>query len=306
MAETLRFGFVTDPSRRSVEALEAFPIVESLWVGGHVAAPNPTPEAMNHLARLVAVAERARVGTAVLLLPLYPPAIVAKQVADLDRAAGGRVTLGVGVGGEYPAEFDACQVPVAERGPRTDEAIGLLRRLWADAPVDHDGPFYPMHGVHLHPPPLQPGGPPIVVAGRQPVAMRRAGTLGDGWMPYLYSPNRYAESVGQVRAAAQAAGRDLATFEWMVFLFVAVAEDRPAALEQAAAFLGGTYRQDFSAFVERVSAAGTPADVATRLQEYVDAGARHFVIAPASRDDRERELLVGRLVDELLPALRLP
>src|SRR5262245_60559290 len=147
---------------------------------------------MMQLARLSALTERVRIGTSILLLPLYAPAIVAKQVADLDRATGGRVTLGVGIGGEYPQEFRACQVPVAERGRRTDEAIPLLRALWSGEERTHDGRYYPMDAVRIHPPPAQRGGPPIVVAGRREPAMRRAARLGDGWMPYLYSARRYA------------------------------------------------------------------------------------------------------------------
>src|SRR4051794_12061999 len=94
----LRVGFVTRGGRDEVEALERLPI-DSLWVGGHVASPNPTPETMVHLARLSIAAERVRIGSSILLLPLFPPAIVAKQIADLDCATGGRVTLGVGIGG---------------------------------------------------------------------------------------------------------------------------------------------------------------------------------------------------------------
>ena len=89
------------------------------------------------LARLAAFTTRVRVGTSALLLPLYAPAIVAKQVANLDRLSGGRVTLGVGVGGEDPQEFEACEVPIGERGARTDEAIPLLRRLWSAEEVSH-------------------------------------------------------------------------------------------------------------------------------------------------------------------------
>jgi len=126
------------------------------------------------LARLSAVTERVLIGTSILLLPLYSPAIVAKQVADLDRATGGRVILGIGVGGEYPQEFRACGIPLGERGRRADEAIPLLRRLWSGENVSHDGPFFPMADVKIHPAPIQPGGPPIVVAGRKDVAMRRA------------------------------------------------------------------------------------------------------------------------------------
>jgi alkanesulfonate monooxygenase SsuD/methylene tetrahydromethanopterin reductase-like flavin-dependent oxidoreductase (luciferase family) len=90
---------------------------------------------------------------------------VAKQIADLDRATGGRVTLGVGVGGEYPQEFRACQIPLSERGARTDEAIPLLRRLWSGEEQSHSGRYYSMAAVRILPAPLQPEGPPIIVAG---------------------------------------------------------------------------------------------------------------------------------------------
>src|SRR4029453_1954028 len=115
--------------------------------------------------------------------------------------------LGIGVGGDRPEEFAALHVPMGERGRRADEAMGLLRRLWTGEPVSHDGPAYPMTDVPLAPPPAQPGGPPIVVAGRKPPAMRRAARLGDGWMPYLYSPRRYAASVQPIRATPPKPGR---------------------------------------------------------------------------------------------------
>jgi len=299
---TVRFGFTGLGQREEVAALEALPI-DSLWVGGHVASPNPSPEVMVALARLGALTERVRIGTSILLLPLYPPAIVAKQIADLDRATGGRVTLGVGIGGEYPAEFRACGVPIGERGPRTDEAIGLLRRFWTAEPVTHHGRFYPVEDVRIHPAPAQPGGPPIIVAGRQPAAMRRAALLGDGWMPYLYSARRYAASVETVRAAAAEAGRDLSTFEWFAFVFVNVDADGDRAREETAEFIGGTYRQDFTAMVSSVAVAGTPAEVTEQLQAFVDAGARHFILATATRS-RAWEV-VQVLTTDVMPALTI-
>jgi probable F420-dependent oxidoreductase len=298
---TIRVGFTTGGSTEEVAALEALAI-DSLWVGGHVASPNPSPEAMMALARLTAVTERVRVGTAILLLPLYAPAIIAKQVADLDRASGGRLTLGVGIGGEYPAEFRACGVPVAERGRRTDEAIGLIRRLWSAEAITHPGPFYPMEDVRIHPAPAQPDGPPIVVAGRKEPAMRRAVALGDGWMPYLYSAQRYAASVATIRHMAAEAGRDLSHFEWFAYLFVAVDDNADLARDQAARFLGGTYRQDFAAMVSRVAVAGTAREVTAQLSAFVEAGARHLIIAPASRD--QRWAMVRRLADDILPEVQ--
>ena len=302
-SEVLSFGVMAGAPDADVEHLESLPL-ESLWVGGHVASPNPSPEAMAALAWLAARTRRVRVGTAILLLPLYPPAIVAKQIADLDRATGGRVTLGVGVGGEYPAEFDACGVPHDERGARTDEAIPLLRSLWSAEPVTHHGRFSDFADVRIHPAPLQGAALPIVVAGRQPVAMRRAARLGDGWMPYLYSPGRYARSVTTIREAADAVGRDLARFEWFAFVFVNIDDDPVRAREDAARFLGGTYSQgDFAAMIDHVAAAGTVDEVTATLQAFVDAGARHLVFTPVVRGDARP--LLDRLFGEVVPRLRV-
>ncbi len=244
----VRIGIVAGGDAREARQLERRP-VDSLWVGGHIASRNPSPEAMIGLARLATVTERVTVGSSILLLPLYPPALVAKQIADLDRATGGRITLGVGVGGEYPQEFRAVNVPMEERGRRTNEIIPLLRRLWTATEITHDGAYYAMQDVKIQPAPLQPGGPPIVVAGRKEPAMRRAATLGDGWFPYLYSPRRYAASVTTITEAAEEAGRDLAGFEWCVWVFFNINPDGDVAREQAARTMGGTYNQDFRAMI---------------------------------------------------------
>ena len=271
----VRIGIVAGGDAREARQLERRP-VDSLWVGGHIASRNPSPEAMIGLARLATVTERVTVGSSILLLPLYPPALVAKQIADLDRATGGRITLGVGVGGEYPQEFRAVNVPMEERGRRTNEIIPLLRRLWTATEITHDGAYYAMQDVKIQPAPLQPGGPPIVVAGRKEPAMRRAATLGDGWFPYLYSPRRYAASVTTITEAAEEAGRDLAGFEWCVWVFFNINPDGDVAREQAARTMGGTYNQDFRAMIDRVAAAGTAREVTEKLREFYDAGARHF------------------------------
>jgi probable F420-dependent oxidoreductase len=294
-------GFVCQPQRSLVERLESLPI-DSLWVGGHVASANPSPEAMVQLARLAALTQRVRIGTSILLLPLYPPAVVAKQIADLDHVTGGRVTLGVGIGGEYPQEFRACQIPLAERGRRTDEAIPLLRRLWTGEELSHTGLFYAMDDVRIHPAPVQRPGPPIIVAGRKERAMQRAAELGDGWMPYLYSARRYADSVTSIRRLADGAGRDLGHFEWLAFVFVNVDDDAEKAKEEAAEFLGGNYRQDFHSMLAHIAVAGSSEEVVDGLAEFVRAGANHLVFTPATRT--RSEAVAQRIVDELVPRVR--
>jgi alkanesulfonate monooxygenase SsuD/methylene tetrahydromethanopterin reductase-like flavin-dependent oxidoreductase (luciferase family) len=294
------FGFVAPTDRQHVAELEALGAA-SLWVGGHIASPNPSPEVMVWLARLVEQTSRVTVGTATLLLPLYPPAIVAKQLADLDHAAGGRLAIGVGVGGEYQSDFDACEVPISERGSRTDEAIDLLRAFWTAEPVTHHGRHHRYDGVRIHPAPSTPGGPPIIVTGRQPVAMRRAVTRGAGWMPYLYSPERYARSVETIRAEAERAQRDLSDFGWYAYVFVSLDDDPRVARATAVQFLGGTYRQDFDAMLDRVACVGNLEQVTDRLVSFVEAGADHIALVPVSRSGQD----VARcLLTDVLPKLR--
>jgi alkanesulfonate monooxygenase SsuD/methylene tetrahydromethanopterin reductase-like flavin-dependent oxidoreductase (luciferase family) len=278
------FGFQTRVAGADdLAALESLPF-QTLWVGGHIAARTGTPEVMMQLARLAALTTRVHIGTAALLLPLYPPGIVAKQVADVDFDSGGRVIIGVGVGGEHPEDFEASGVPMRERGQRTDEAIPLLRRLWSGEQVTHHGRFYDMSGVRLTSP-GRPGGPPLVVTGRSRAAMARAGALGDGWMPYLYSPERFAKSVVEVRTAADRAGRDLGDFAWMAFVCTNLQEDAAAARADARSFFGASFGQDVGPFLDRIAAVGSPVEVADRIQEFIEAGAGHIVVAPSTAGD---------------------
>jgi probable F420-dependent oxidoreductase len=302
----LKVGFMTAGlSGRDVAALEASG-VDSLWAGGHVTTPGPTHEVMMSFARIATLTERVTVGTAIVALPLYPPAVIAKQVADVDRWTGGRVMLGIGVGGEYPEEFVACGVPRSERGARANEAVALLRELWTGEKVTYEGRFYAMEGVHLDPPPVQPGGPPVLVAGRRDAAIRRAALLGDGWMPYLYSASKYARSVEAIREQADAAGRDLSSFHWTASIFVTVGDTREQARHAAARGLAGTLRAegnpDFGGILDRVAVAGDTDDVIGALLAFVEAGAEHLILTPTGFDDRHEGCL--RIMQDIVPHLR--
>ena len=300
-----------EPERRWLAAAERLPI-ESIWQGGHLLPRHPTGEAITRLALLTAWTERVRVGTAILLLPLYHPVVVAKQIADLDAWSGGRVSVGVGVGGEFTEEFDAVGVPVAERGVRTDEAMQVLRSLWSGERVTHHGRFFTLDDVQLLPvvpPGADPaagsaGPPPLIVAGRKERAMRRAARLGDGWMPYLVSTGAYARSVQTIRDDAEATGRDLSGFEWMIYVYCSVRRDGDRARNDVATFLGGAYGDKPGAMLDRIAPAGTPEEVAARLQHYVDAGARHIIVSPATPDDSLEVITLA--AEEVLPRLTVP
>ena len=300
-----------EPDRDWLAAAERLPI-ESIWQGGHLVPPSATGEAITRLALLTAWTERVRVGTSILLLPLYQPVVVAKQLADLDSRSGGRVSVGLGVGGEFAKEFEAVGVPIGERGARTDEAMDVLRALWQGGPISHHGKFFAFDDIELRPvrPPdadaarMQSGGPPLLVSGRKAPAMRRAARRGDGWMPYLMSPNAYARSVQTIQDEAEQLGRDLSGFEWMMYLYCSVRRDGDQARNDVATFLGGAYGGMPRAMLDRIAPAGTPEEMAPRLQEYVDAGIRHFIISPAAHHDTLE--IVTLAAEEVLPRLRLP
>ena len=107
--------------------------------------------------------------------------------------------MGVGIGGEFPEEFEACGVPVKQRGSRSNEALEVITKLWTEQNVTFEGRYTKFSDVTLAPHPTQKPHPPIWVAGRKEPAMRRAATYADGWLPYMYTPEMLAESIGKIK-----------------------------------------------------------------------------------------------------------
>jgi probable F420-dependent oxidoreductase len=276
---------------------------DSLWTGEHMLFHGPVTDGLITLAAIAGKTSRLKIGSAITLLPLRPPVVVAKAVSTLDVVSKGRFIFGVGVGGEFPQEFEACGVPHHERGRRANEAIEICRKLWTEDHVTYQGKIFQLHDVTMLPKPIQPGGPPIIVAGRSEAAMRRAARLGDGYMPYLFTPERYAESFKHIYAIASEQRRDMSRFTPYHFVFTAVGETHDEAHRLAVEKLSRRYNQPFEHLVERYCALGTPKDCVERLQRFVTAGARHFILSPLCDSE-----VLGQHLDiyatEILPHLR--
>ena len=277
---------------------------DAIWVSEHIVFHVPTFDAVTTMAALAARTTRVRIGSAIVLLPLRPPAAVAKAVATLDIIAGGRVTLGVGVGGEYPKEFDVCGVPVRERGGRTDEAIAILKALWSQESVSFQGKYFQFHDVSMRPKPLQPGGPPIVVGGRSEAAQRRAARVGDGYMPYLFTPQQYTAGLENIRGYAAAAGRQVDHFRTALYQFIYIADTYDAAFQQANAYLSTNYQQPFDRLIDRYCVVGPPETCIARLQAYIDAGARDVILVPTVAGAADFAQQAQRLACDVLPYFR--
>ena len=225
-----------------------------------------------------------------LVAPLRHPVLAAKMLATIDVLAGGRLILGVGVGW-LREEFEALGAPPFEqRGRVTDEYLTLLRRVWTEDPVSFDGRYWRLPPVHALPKPAQPGGIPIWIGGHTEAALRRAGTLGDGWHPIglrppaLLPPDEYAARAKQVQTYAQQAGRDPAA---VTLSFRAPMEVR-SPREKAP---GG----------DRPLFQGTPAQVAEDLRRYRAVGVSHVVFDPVHPDLKAVLVNLERFAEDVRP-----
>jgi len=174
------------------------------------------PDPLEWLSFAAAFSKRVRLGTSVMVLPQHSPVQLAKRLATLDQLSNGRMMLGVGLGWQEE-EYAALNVPFARRGARMDEYIAAMRALWTESPASYAGEFVRFDRVHCDIKPARPGGVPIIIGGSTEAAAKRAGRIGDGFYPYVISPEDLAERVRDLNAAALAAGRDPAAVELSVW-----------------------------------------------------------------------------------------
>lgn len=270
---------------------------DAIWAGDHLRCPAPGLDAIAALAACAAATERITLGFAVLLLGARQPAWTAKQLVTIDQLAPGRLALGVGVGGEFPEEFEAAGVSVSQRGARLDETLEVLTALLAGEPVQHSGGALQLTAPALEPPISRL--PPIYVGGRGEPAMRRAARFGEAWMPMWMSPDRLRQRARRLGELAGEYGRPAPGLK--LLLGVHVDGDEARARAQAAAYIRGQYGMDLDR-VERWTPCGSAERIAEHLAGHVEAGVGEFVLMPLSGDcttqyercAEVRELLLGR------------
>ena len=241
-----------------------------------------------------------RLGTGVTLLPMWHPLRLAYDSIVLDQLSGGRFEIGVGLGA--PPTWKQFGLDRATLGDRTDEQIEALRALWAGEDGFH-GTYFDIEGA-IGPSPTQPGGPPIWVGGKIGRSVRRAATLGDGYMAGThFGIGLVRKQIAGYRAALAEAGKDPTSGRTSVNRIVVLAEDAGTAWDDAAphiekllrkyaamkmfpggATLAEAERGDRDALREAATGmclVGTPAEVTEALREYVDIGIDQIQIRPA-------------------------
>ncbi len=285
---------------------------DSVWAGETPCNREPNYDPVVSLSMAAAVTTRVQLGTNVLITPLHHPAWLAKQWGSLDALSGGRVLLGLGVGGDAAGlgslQFDLFDVPVHERGRRTNEAIEVMKKLWTEESASYNGEFFKFEDIVMEPRPANKPHPPIWIGGRPGGhekgpdgrwrfksvlgAIQRAAAYGDGWSPFYVSPTQYRDSVEAIKDRANQLGRDISHMEWGLMthwtmrdsfdeaLKFASEGDVPAhAVEAGSAETGPGYRygREIGKRVSNYEILGNTTDAIERIEKYVDAGARHII-----------------------------
>ena len=250
------------------EALE----LDSLWLSSHVVIPRQVKsgfalvpgrkhpphwhegywEPFMALSFLAAHTTHITLGTSVTVLPMHNPFEVAKHVAEVDQLSGGRFIFGIGVGW-FEEEFEVVGQDFGNRGARADDAIGLMKKLWANDPVTYEGRFHSCKDVWFSPKPVQRPHPPLWVAGGSQAAIRRAARHGDAFHPVEVSPEEVIETRRVLDIECESFGRDPGAVEIGVKLPLAF-RDGPGEFPTQ----------------------GTPRQIADGIRRYIEAGATHF------------------------------
>ena len=279
------------PAGASAEGIEAAADVaerlgwSTVWTTDHVIVERADAsdygriyEAILTLAWVGARHPRLRLGTSVIVVPQRNAILLAKELATLDALSGGRAIAGVGVGwseGEFGNLGAAERLHV--RGAYLDEAIRLWRHLWSGSTEPFAGRFHPLTDFTFEPLPAQGAALPILVGGRAEAALRRAGTVADGYHSSATGPARYAERTPAIRAAAEAAGRPMPS-------------------------LSARVRVRFDAAAEpEYSMHGSPEEIAAEVQAFAAIGVTHLALWFGSTDPDEVVASAERFARDVVP-----
>lgn len=267
--------------------------LDFLAVPDSMARPFYKLDALIQAAALFMKTKRIRVGTDVFQVPLRHPIDTARRVATLDRISEGRFDFGVGLGW-VQKEFEILGIPFNQRAGRADEALQVIKRLWTEPVVSHEGKYFKFSNFSLEPKPVQRPHPPIWIGGSSDAALRRVVRIGDGWAGHLetghvgmdhlegevktYGP---AEVVGKLQDFAREAGRDFSTIHLSVMFRANINRDSKKAVVEASCYWDkvGQYIEGGRPFdvKQRAALYGPPEILVDKAMEVEKLGAERVV-----------------------------
>lgn len=288
-------------------------VFESVWLGDSL-IHKPRLESMVMLGAFAARTRKVRLGVMCMAsFPVRHPVLLAIQWASLDQISKGRTVLTVCIGGGDDPELRAFGIKRSERVARLREGIGLIRSLWGEAQVNHQGRFYTMEGYRIQPKPLQRPCPIWIAVNpdRTKVgeigierAMKRVATLGDGYVTIANTPEEFRVRWKLIQKFAVEGGHDLTNFETSYHGMVNINDNKQAAYEESKFYFDHYYSPGWPSqeIIKIWLAHGPPEECATMIQSWIDMGITTPVLRFTSRDQIGQ---IRRFIDEVLPLLNL-
>jgi probable F420-dependent oxidoreductase len=280
-------------------------------VAKRYADPPNLYDAIVTMAYVASVTERIRLIPSTIVLPLHEPLLLSRQLATLDVFTGGRITLGIGLGGsaeEYRRLHGTLDKP--NRGQMTDEYLQALRVLWKERYATFHGEYVSFDDAEAFPKPIQEP-LPIFVAGQSEAMLRRAATFGQGWIDFAMDSDALRDTAAILRQYVREAGGDETSFEIARQFYVSIAASEEEAKANLAAAVPPPTNPDFAPSgppstlnVNEPSLVGTPDQIRDRLEAYVAAGATEICVIFYAPDAEATERQMRLFAAEVMPSLQ--
>jgi len=270
---------------------------DDLWTIEQITGRYPVLESVSLLAYLSAVTTRIRLGTAVLVTNLRNPIQLAKELSSVDHLSGGRITIGVGLGGNTRM-YGAYGLTEVRRVARFVEGIEVVKALWTEPGVTLSGDFFRLEGVSMEPKPLQKPHPPLWFGAHTEAAQRRAINHGDGWMGAGSTDlSEFFVELARMQRLLAEVGRDASTFPLSKRVYISIDDDEAKARHNIEMMM-----HDFYGIREPNADAwavyGSVGRVLETLVRMRDAGLTHLMLHSAPVDMRHLELIATRIAPQ--------
>lgn len=270
---------------------------DSLWVIDRIFHQTSIMEPLTLLTCAAAVTSRIRLGTSVLLFALRDPILTAKATATLDHLSGGRLTLGISLGGREH-EFGPLGVPMNHRVGRFREGLKVMRKLWSESDVTFHGRYYEMEGVNVDPKPVQQPSIPVILGGGAEAVLKRSAKEADGWVAGGGGgPEDFAIAWQKVLGYARQAGKDPDLLRSAKLMYISVGPDRAECKRQLEQFTHAYYGPQYD--VERNCVFGPPDDCAAKIQSFANVGVQTVMLGPAGLGLEQLDLIAGEVIPRL-------
>ena len=249
-----------------------------LWVQEQIIGSTPSLEPISLLCYVAAVTDKIRLGTAVVILTTRNPVHLAKELSSLDQMSGGRLIVGIALGGRSD-QYALLGAPAERRVRHFVESVEVMRALWTQSSATYDGHFWQLDGEAMEPKPAQRPHPPIWLGGRHPDGLRRAVRYGDGWMGAgSTTTEQFRGHVDIIRERLTSSGRDPSTFSISKRVYIALDDDEDRAERRLREWFGHRYGN--ADLAGRVSVWGRESRCAEGLAEVVESGAQMLMLNP--------------------------